>query len=125
MRLGKLVPILVFVALGFLLLLIAPWWMLLVVAFAYGVSRPRVSPGLAFWPGLLVGAILYLIGALWYGGGEGALAGMLGELFGLGSATGLYLLTAVLGGLSAGVFTMLGAYARAVILPVAQRPANA
>ncbi len=118
-------PILAFFVLGLVMLLVGPWWLLLVVAFAYGCSRARVSPGFAFWPGLLVGALLYLLGALWYGGGDGGLAAMLGRLFGVGSAAGLYAVTVLLGGLSAGLFAMLGAYTRAVILPVARPAANA
>ncbi len=116
MTLSRILPTVVFLALAFLLLLLAPWWVLMVVAFAYGCSRARVSPGFAFWPGLLVGALIYLLGALWYGGG-GELPGMLGRVFSLGSAGGLYALTALVGGLSAGAFAMLGAYARAALRP--------
>lgn len=107
--------------LGYLLaallaLALAPWWSLAAVSVGFGLLWRSASPGLSFWPGLLVGGAVFGLGAAWYGTG-GALAGMLGELFGVGSASGFYLATALVGGLLAGTSAMAGAYLRAVVKP--------
>ena len=99
-----------------LALVLAPWWSLAVVSFGFGLLWRAPSPGLSFWPGLLVGALAFGLGALWYGSG-GGLADMLGELFGVGSAGGFYAVTALAGGLLAGTCAMAGAYLGAVVRP--------
>lgn len=103
-----------------LALLLAPWWALAIVSIGFGLLWRSPSPGWVFWPGLLVGAVVYALGALWFGAG-GGLGGMLGELFGLGSAAGFYALTALVGGLIAGTSALAGAYLGAVIKPVSAR----
>ena len=99
-------------------LLVAPWWSLAAVAFVFGLAWRSVSPGLAFWPGLLSGAIAFLLGAVLFSGAGGStLPDMLGELFGLGGRGGLYAVLALVGGLLAGLSAMTGAYAGAAVKP--------
>ena len=100
-----------------LCLLVGAWWWPAVVAFAYGVWRGRQAPGWRFWPAFLVGFLVWLLGAVWYGGGAGTLPDALAQLLGLGSAVVLHLIVALLGGLLVGLFAMLGAYGAAVIRP--------
>lgn len=97
-------------------LLVAPWWSLAVVSSVFGLAWRAASPGLAFWPGFSVGAVAYFVGCLLYG--SGGLPDMLAELFGLGGAMGLYLVTALVGGLLAGACAMTGAYAVAAVAPL-------
>ena len=113
---SRLISITVFFAVLLLALLLAPWWIMPLVAFGYGLWRSGASPGLEFWVGLIVGGLVYLLGALWFGSG-GGLPAMLGELFSVGGAGGFYLVTALLGGLLAGLFAMFGAYTRTIVSP--------
>ena len=114
MKLYPLAFALIFVA-GLIGLAVGPWWTLAAVALVVGlVLRPR-TPGVMFWPGLLAGAALWAIGALWYGADAGELPGLVAELLGVRSALGIGAVVALVGGLTAGLFTLLGAYARAVI----------
>ena len=101
--------------LGGLALAVGPWWGLLVVGFAVGLMLRPGYPGALFWPGFLGGAALWALGALWFGLSAGGLPALIAELLGLGSETVLGVVIAVVGGLSAGLFAMLGSYLRAVV----------
>ena len=114
-RRPALIGVLVYAALAVVALLLAPWWALAVVSFVFGLTWRTASPGLAFWPGLLVGGVTYLLGCLLYG--ATGLPDMLAELFGLGGRWGLFSAMALLGGLLAGVTAMTGAYASAAVAP--------
>ena len=100
-----------------LALVFGSWWWPAVVAFAYGLWRGQIGPGWRFWPAFAVGFVVWLLGALWYGGGAGELPEALASLLGLGSAVALHFVQAIVGGLLVGTFAMLGAYALAVIRP--------
>ena len=108
--------VLAYLVLAVVALLLAPWWGLAVVSLLYGLAWRTTSPGLAFWPGLSVGAVAFLLGAVLFGG-TGDLPDMLAELFGLGGRWSLFLVMALVGGLLAGVCAMTAAYASAVARP--------
>ena len=114
----SLLFVLVYPVVALLTLLVTPWWSLAVVSLVFGVAWRSVSPGLAFWPGLLVGASVFLVGAVFFGGaGASSLPDMLAELFGLGGRWALFAVVALVGGLVAGLSMMTGAYASATVLP--------
>ena len=119
MRKGRLTILfyVVYPVVALIALLFAPWWSLAVVSLVFGLAWRSVAPGLAFWPGLTVGAVVFAIGAVFSGAGASSLPDMLAALFGLGGRWALFAVVALIGGLVAGLSMMTGAYASATVLP--------
>jgi hypothetical protein len=103
------------VVLGLLSIGFGTWWWFLVVAAVIGFTIRARHPSLLFWTMLLAGAATYAIGGLWFSIGDGDLPSRIAQIFGLGSAAVLLLVTSIVGGLSAALFGALGAYLRVVI----------
>ena len=103
------------VILGLLSLSIGTWWWFLVVAAVIGFTVRARHPSMLFWTMLLAGAVAYAIGGLWFSAGDGDLPSRIAQIFGMGSALVLMLVTSIIGGLSAALFGGLGAYLRVVI----------
>lgn len=100
---------------GLIVLSLGSWWWFLIAAAVIGFSVRAKHPSLLFWTMLLAGATAYGLGALWYSIGDGDLPGRVAQLFKVGSAPVLLLVTSIVGGLSAALFGGLGAYLRVVI----------
>lgn len=97
---------------GAVALLVGPYGGLLAVGFVGGlVVRPRYPAG-AFAVAFVAGAALWAAGALWFGAGAGRLPDMIAELLGVGSALSLGAVVSLVGGVSAGLFALLGTYVR-------------
>lgn len=97
---------------GAIALLVGPYEGLLAVGFAGGlVVRPRYPVGV-FAVTSVAGAALWAVGALWFGADAGHLPGMIAELLGVGSALSLGVVVSLVGGVSAGLFALLGTYLR-------------
>jgi len=103
------------VVLGLLAIGFGAWWWFLVVAAVIGFGIRARHPSMLFWTMLLAGAAAYALGALWFSTGEGDLPARIAEIFKVGSAQLLLLVTSIIGGLSAALFGALGAYLRVVI----------
>jgi len=103
------------IVLGLLAIAIGTWWWFLVVATAIGFAVRARHPSMLFWTMLLAGAAVYALGALWFSIGGGDLPSRIAEIFKVGSAGVLLLVTSIVGGLSAGLFGALGAYLRVVL----------
>lgn len=101
--------------LGVVGMALGPWYLLPAVSFAVGAALRTRTPGAMFGAGLVAGAALWAGGALWYGLSAGELPALVAELFGVGSALTLGAVVALAGGLTAGLFALLGAYSRAVV----------
>lgn len=110
-----LIAFLLTLVLGLLSISMGAWWWFLVVAAAVGFGVRARHPSMLFWTMLLAGAAVYALGALWFSMGEGDLPSRVAEIFKVGSAGLLLLVTSIIGGLSAGLFGALGSYLRVVI----------
>jgi len=104
--------------LGLIGLILGPWWTLAVVAFLVGVSVRFAVPGRSFWIGMVTGFVLWGGAAAWFDLTGGSLPTMIAELFGLGTGLVLGVVIALFGGLTAGIFALLGSYLRATIQPL-------
>ena len=91
------------------------WWLLAAIAFVVGLATRTRWPAALLLAGFVAGAALWALGALWFGASAGSLPSLIAQLFGVGSPLALGILVAVAGGLTAGLFASLGAYARAVV----------
>ena len=101
--------------LGLLAISIGAWWWFLIVAAIIGFTVRARHPSMLFWTMLLAGAAVYALGGLWHSMGGGHLPSRIAELFKVGSAGMLLLVTSIIGGLSAGLFGAFGSYLRVVI----------
>ena len=110
-----LIAFLLTLVLGLLSISLGTWWWLLIVSAAIGFTVRAKHPSMLFWTMLLAGAAAYALGGLWFSLGEGELPSRIAEMFKLGSAGLLLLVTSIVGGLSAGLFGAFGAYLRVVI----------
>lgn len=89
-------------------------WFLPIAAVIGFAARPSI-PGSLFWSGFAAGALIWAVGAIFYGSGGGELPARVADLFKLGSSFMLGLVISVVGGLSGGLFMLFGAYLRATI----------
>ncbi len=110
-----LIAFLLTVVLGLLSLGFGTWWWFLIVAAVIGFTVRARHPSMLFWTMLLAGAATYALGGLWFSWGDGDLPSRIAEIFKLGSAPVLLLVTSIVGGLSAALFGAFGAYLRVVI----------
>jgi len=101
--------------LGLLAISIGTWWWFLVIAAVIGFTVRARHPSMLFWTMLLAGATVYALGGLWFSMGDGNLPSRIAEIFKVGSAAILLLVTSIVGGLSAGLFGAFGSYLRVVI----------
>ncbi|MFK8055716.1 MAG: hypothetical protein AB8F78_06310 [Saprospiraceae bacterium] len=101
--------------LGLLAIAIGTWWWFLIVAAVIGFGVRARHPSMLFWTMLIAGAAAYALGGLWFSMGDGDLPARIAEIFKVGSAGVLLLVTSIVGGLSAGLFGALGAYLRVVL----------
>ncbi len=111
-------PVLAFLILlvmGLVVHLTVSWIWFLPLSLLVGLALRPSIPGALFWSGLLAGALVWGLGALFYGSGASTLPQNIAALFGLGSAAVLALVICLVGGLSGGLFMLLGAYLRATI----------
>ncbi len=103
------------VVFGSVALAMLPWWSLCAVAFVVGALVRPARAGTMLWPGLLAGMTSFALGIAVFDVGGGTLPGQIAELFGVGSTVALANIVCIVGGVSAGLPTLLGAYGRAVI----------
>jgi hypothetical protein len=94
-----------------------PWWAVAPVA-ALAVLFFPMGPGRAFLIGIIAGALLWWVNALWLNmANDGMFAGKIGILFQGLQGLQLLLITSLLGGLLGGLGALNGAFARALVAP--------
>jgi len=116
-------PIIAFCVLligGLIVHLLGAWWWFAILAFLVGVALRPTYPSSLFGSGFFAGALVWLIGIFIYSSGESALPQQIAELFSLGSAFVLGIVLCIIGGITGGLFCVLGAYSRALIQPAAK-----
>lgn len=85
-----------------------PWWVITPIAFGAAWAGSK-SPGKAFLSGFLAVFLLWLGMSVWlYAGNDGILAGRVGRLFGGLPGWLLPVISALIGGLTAGVAAWSG-----------------
>ena len=89
-----------------------PWWAIVPGGFLTGIAI-KIRPFIMFLAGMLGGIILWGGMALMLdSGNEGILSGRIGELFGNIGSVGIIVVTAVFGGIMAGLGGLTGGYLR-------------
>lgn len=97
---------------GYLLQSILPWWILSILALAAAAAL-SIPPQPAFFAGLLGGMLLWGGYAMWLSAqNDGILLDRLSGLLGGSPPIVLFLITALLGGLLAGVGALTGSLGR-------------
>jgi len=104
-----LIQLFVFAVVAAIVQLFLPWWSIAVVGVAIGYAFDN-PPGWAFLAGLLAMGLLWLTYAGWLDvQNDSLLSGKVAQLFPTGKVGILYVLTALVGGLTGGFAAMTGA----------------
>ena len=103
--------------LGFAAEWVVGWWGLGAVAFAVALSLTTGRAWASALLAALAGALVWGLGALWFGAGGGDLPTQVGELFGFGGGTGIGLAVVAVAALWSGLSAYTGALLRLVVAP--------
>lgn len=106
---------------GVVLLMFLPWWGLVILAFIAGLLYSGRFPITSFFSGFIGGALAYGAGILIYSSEESKLPSMIAEIFGLNDSFMLAVVVLLVGGILAGVFSLLGSYFRQIIVGSPQK----